>query len=179
MSPQPRPVRPSARTLLGACVLLCLLLAGGCAEKRVPPPGEAEGSRLATRQGAVTDKKAAAVIRTARSLLGVRYKWGGDSPKTGFDCSGLAWYAFTRNGVSLPRLSWQQFGAGSPVGGDLRPGDLIFHQVDKKKSGLHVGIVTDRGTFIHAPSTGKKVMESPIANPYWREHYLGARRVLE
>ena len=177
MKRKPSPVRLPVPARLAACALLCLLLAGGCAEKRVPPPGAAEGSRIETRQ--VMDKKAAAVIRTARSLIGVRYKWGGDSPKTGFDCSGLAWYVFTRNGASLPRLSWQQFGAGSAVGGDLRPGDLIFHQVDKKKSGLHVGIVTERGTFIHAPSTGKQVMESPIANPYWREHYLGARRVLE
>ncbi|MEF2231637.1 MAG: C40 family peptidase [Pseudodesulfovibrio sp.] len=169
---------PLSRVFAAGCALACLLLASGCAEKQLPPPGGMLTPRASAPQPAA--KKAAAVIRTARSLVGVRYKWGGNSPETGFDCSGLAWYSFTRNGVDLPRLSWQQFGAGSPVGADaLRPGDLIFHQVDEKKKGLHVGIVTERGTFIHAPSTGKKVMESPIANPYWSGHYLGARRVLE
>jgi len=171
--------RSLLRLIAAGCVMGCLLIAGGCAEKQLPPPG---GSTLAPRASSQTPaaKKAAAVIRTARAQLGVRYKWGGDSPKTGFDCSGLAWYSFSRNGVDLPRLSWQQFGAGSQVGKEsLRPGDLIFHQVEDKKKGLHVGIVTERGTFIHAPSTGRTVMETPIANPYWTEHYLGARRVLE
>jgi len=160
-----------------SCLLLAVLLAGGCAGKSpaTQEPGLTQGAPI--HRTATT--KAAAVIRTARTLIGVRYKWGGTSPDQGFDCSGLAWYAFHRNGVDLPRLSWQQFGAGVPVPhDDLRPGDLIFHQVEDKKKGLHVGIVTDRGTFIHAPSSGKRVMESPLDNPYWNEHYLGARRVL-
>ncbi|WP_419786733.1 C40 family peptidase [Pseudodesulfovibrio sp.] len=165
------------RLWLLVCLIPSLLLAGGCAAKRTPPPASPVSSGATIHRSAST--KAAGVIRTARSVLGVRYKWGGSSPDQGFDCSGLAWYAFHRNGVEIPRLSWQQLGAGKPIKrSELRPGDLIFHQVDKKKKGLHVGIVTNRGTFIHAPSSGKQVMESRIDNAYWRKHYLGARRVL-
>ncbi|MDD3313270.1 C40 family peptidase [Pseudodesulfovibrio sp.] len=186
MPGSPTACRPRSRTTgpgrapglpLLASLLLAALLAGGCAAKSPAPaqPGLTPGAPI--HRAATT--KAAAVIRTARSLIGVRYKWGGASPDQGFDCSGLAWYVFNRNGVDLPRISWRQFGAGAPVTrDDLRPGDLIFHQVEDKKKGLHVGIVTDRGTFIHAPSSGKRVMESPLDNPYWDGHYLGARRVL-
>lgn len=123
--------------------------------------------------------KEAAVLRTARSLIGVRYKWGGEHPKTGFDCSGFIWFVYHVNGVRIPRVTWQQFGTGSTIGySDLRPGDLIFYRIKKKGKGLHVGILTDRGTFIHAPSSGKGVMESSLNNVYWRDRYIGARRVL-
>jgi cell wall-associated NlpC family hydrolase len=62
---------------------------------------------------------------------------------------------------------------------ELRPGDLIFHQVETKGKSLHVGIVTDRGTFVHAPSTGRRVMESALFDTFWGKHFIGARRVLE
>ncbi|QGY38962.1 glycoside hydrolase [Pseudodesulfovibrio cashew] len=159
----------------GAALCLILLLMGGCASRSVPQP-ESE-PRHATRQKA--SPKAAAVIRTARVLLGAPYKWGGTSPKTGFDCSGFVWFVYHQNGINLPRISWQQFGVGEAVGfEDIRPGDLLFHKVDKGAKSLHVGIVTDRGTFIHAPSSGKRVMESLLSNEYWRTHFIGARRLL-
>ena len=111
-------------------------------------------------------------------MVGAPYKWGGYSPRTGFDCSGLVWFVYYQNGINLPRMASQQFGTGTPTDrSDMRPGDLVFYQVDKKGKSLHVGIVTDRGTFVHAPSSGKQVMESSLNTPYWFEHYLGARRV--
>jgi cell wall-associated NlpC family hydrolase len=161
---------------LAALVLLGSLAMGGCATTGGPPPG---AMPAATAPRPATGK-AAAVVRTARSLVGAPYAWGGDSPATGFDCSGLVWYTYHQNGVALPRVSWQQFGAGSPVETrDLLPGDLIFHRVETKGKSLHVGIVTDRGTFIHAPSSGKRVTESILLDTFWRRHYIGARRVLE
>lgn len=157
-------------------VLAVLLMVGGCATKSAPPP---PGAKAAAARPTVTSAKAARIIRTARSLIGVRYQWGGESPHTGFDCSGFVWFTYRQNGISLPRISWQQFGAGQSVGyGEMRPGDLIFHQVNKSGKTLHVGIVTDRGTFIHSPSSGKRVMESSLNNVYWREHFIGVRRVL-
>ena len=172
---------PSARTLFrtmaAACVLAGLLATGGCATKTATPPGATPA--VAERPRPHVTGKTASILRTARSQLGVRYKWGGESPRTGFDCSGFAWYVFRQNGIDIPRISWQQFGAGRAVKfNDLRPGDLIFHKVEKKGKSLHVGIVSDRGTFYHAPSSGKRVMESRLDNPYWKKHFVGARRVL-
>ncbi|MBU4192115.1 MAG: C40 family peptidase [Pseudodesulfovibrio sp.] len=161
-----------------ATILIAALILGGCATVSAPPPGAVPSATAPSHQQATG--KAAAVVRTARSLVGAPYAWGGYSPATGFDCSGLVWYTYHQNGVSLPRMSWQQFGAGSPVAADqLHPGDLIFHQVETKGKSLHVGIVTDRGTFVHAPSSGKPVMESALFDTFWGKHFIGARRVLE
>ncbi|QJB58426.1 C40 family peptidase [Pseudodesulfovibrio sp. zrk46] len=161
---------------MAVLLLMVLLAAGGCATKSVAPP---PGASPQSVKHSAAKGKAASVLRMARSVIGAPYRWGGESPRSGFDCSGLVWYVYRQNGISLPRVSWQQFGAGSSIKyGQLRPGDLIFHKVEKGAKSLHVGIVTDRGTFIHAPSSGKRVMESSLNNTYWREHYVGARRVL-
>ena len=170
----PRPAFP----ILGLLALLVLALTGptGCAGlSPAPEPVPPE----AVVQSRPASPEAARVIRLARSLVGEPYKWGGYSPRTGFDCSGLVWYVYYQNGIDLPRISSQQFGAGSPVDrSELRPGDLVFHQVEKFGKSLHVGIVTDRGTFVHAPSSGKRVMETDLNTPFWLEHFLGGRRVL-
>jgi len=164
--------RPSL-LLLAVCLLTVVALSG-CGTKSPAPisPDAIVHSQPAS-------PKASSVIRTARVLVGYPYKWGGYMPETGFDCSGLIWFVYRQNGVSLPRVSWQQFGTGTPIKRkDIRPGDLIFYQVNKSGKSLHVGIVTDRATFVHAPSSGKQVMESSLNTPYWAQHYLGARRVL-
>jgi cell wall-associated NlpC family hydrolase len=156
---------------LAACALL--LCACAATSPVQPPPPEA------VVRAAPATPEARRVIRLARSLVGTPYKWGGVSPKAGFDCSGFIWYVYHKNGIDVPRISWQQLGAGRPVKrADIRPGDLVFHQVDKDGKSLHVGIVTDRGTFVHSPSSGKRVMESSLNSPFWMEHFLSARRVL-
>lgn len=161
--------------LLALCMAFTLVFMAGCATKSpapAPPPAQRVKSQPAS-------PKAAKVIRTANVLVGYPYKWGGYLPDTGFDCSGLIWFVYYQHGINLPRVSWQQFGAGNPIGRqDIRPGDLVFYKIDKNGKSLHVGIVTDRATFIHAPSSGKRVMESSLNSPYWYEHYLGARRIL-
>lgn len=173
---------PTARTsmskrhglLCAAGCLLLLLVSAGCAT-RTPTPA---GSQPVVRS-APASPEAASLIRTARVLVGYPYQWGGESPDAGFDCSGLVWFVYRQHGISVPRISYQQFNVGSPVQRkDIRPGDLVFYRVDKSGKTLHVGIVTDRATFIHAPSSGKRVMESSLNLPYWSAHYLGARRVL-
>ncbi|HKI82190.1 MAG TPA: C40 family peptidase [Pseudodesulfovibrio sp.] len=156
-------------------LMACALLLCACAATSPvqPPPPEAVIRRAPATPGALK------VVRLARSLIGIPYKWGGYSPKTGFDCSGFIWYVYHQNGINLPRISWQQLAAGSPVQrADIRPGDLVFHQVKKDGKSLHVGIVTERGTFLHSTSSGKRVMESGLNSPFWVEHYLSARRVL-
>ncbi|MCJ2164350.1 MULTISPECIES: C40 family peptidase [unclassified Pseudodesulfovibrio] len=159
--------------LLSALLLACWAFLPACAAKSpAPVPPEA----VVRSQPA--SPKATKIIRLARSMVGAPYKWGGYSPRTGFDCSGLVWFVYYQNGINLPRMASQQFGTGTPTDrSDMRPGDLVFYQVDKKGKSLHVGIVTDRGTFVHAPSSGRQVMESSLNTPYWFEHYLGTRRV--
>ncbi|MBU1229968.1 MAG: C40 family peptidase [Proteobacteria bacterium] len=157
----------------GALALLSLLLAaglaGGCAPAHIeldPLPGLARGSR-------------SPVVAAARSLTGAPYKWGGESPQTGFDCSGLTWWAYRQVGVDLPRVSYEQYEAGRPVGRrDIRPGDLVFFRLQGKRKNVHVGIATDQNSFIHSPSSGGRVREEDFDTPYWQEHFIGARRLL-
>ncbi|HVU76649.1 MAG TPA: NlpC/P60 family protein [Gaiellaceae bacterium] len=107
----------------------------------------------------------------AMHYLGIKYKWGGASPSTGFDCSGLVMYVFAQLGVSLPHYAAAQFGMGQPVPkADLQPGDLVFFD------GLaHVGIYIGGGMMIHAPQTGDVVKIEPIAD--FGSGYVGARRI--
>jgi len=106
--------------------------------------------------------------------LGVPYKWGGASPSTGFDCSGLTMYVFAQIGVSLPHYAAAQYGLGRAVSkSELQPGDLVFF------SGLgHMGMYIGGGNFIHAPRTGDVVKISSINDPYRVAGWVGARRVL-
>lgn len=162
------------RTLL--CGMSLVFFLAGCAyvEPYIPDFGDSEPIRTKGRAGA----KASAVIKTARTQIGKPYRWGGESPSAGYDCSGLIWWVYRQHGISVPRVSWQQYSAGTFVDkNDIRPGDLIFFRITTGKS-LHVGIVTERGTFIHSPRSGSRVMESSLDNDFWREHYVGTRRVL-
>ncbi len=111
------------------CALALLLPAGGCATKSAAPPG-AHPARV---QHAPASGRAAAVVRTARTMIGAPYKWGGESPREGFDCSGLIWFSYRQHGITLPRVSWQQFSAGRAVSrSSLRPGDLVFTRSPRK-----------------------------------------------
>jgi cell wall-associated NlpC family hydrolase len=161
----------SAHMRAGLLLALGLLAwgLGGCAPAHIQPepvpsmPAEGRSS----------------VVAAARSLTGVRYKWGGDSPQTGFDCSGLTWWTFKQVGVELPRISSEQYEAGQPVSRrDIHPGDLVFFRLGGNPKNMHVGIATDRNTFIHSPRAGGRVREDSLDLPYWRERFIGARRIV-
>jgi peptidoglycan DL-endopeptidase CwlO len=108
----------------------------------------------------------------AMQYLGIKYQWGGASPGTGFDCSGLVMYVFAQIGVQLPHFAAGQYGYGTPVPRDqLQPGDLVFFD------GLsHVGIYIGNGQMVHAPQTGDVVKISPLSE-FGGARYVGARRV--
>ena len=112
------------------------------------------------------------LVRFARRFLGVRYVYGGTSPRYGFDCSGFTRFVYAHFGVSLPHYSGAQFDRGHSVSRRrLRPGDLVFFD------GLgHVGIYLGRGRFIHAPHTGTDV-EIDTLNGWYGAQYDGARRI--
>ena len=119
----------------------------------------------------------AAIVETAKTCLGVRYTWGGES-MSGFDCSGLVQYVFKQHGITVPRTCSSQYSAAVSIGkSDLMPGDLVFFQNTYQAGLSHVGIYIGNGEFIHA-SSSNGVMISKLSNSYWTEHYYGAGRIV-
>ena len=98
------------------------------------------------------------------------------SPDEGFDCSGLVYYTHGRVGVGVPRTSRDQYRASEKIPtAAARPGDLMFFSDQNKLS--HVAIYTGGGRFIHAPSSGRRVSEASLDNPYYRKHLIGIGRL--
>lgn len=115
----------------------------------------------------------------ALGLIGVRYRFGGETPDRGLDCSGLVRYVFGQvTGVTLPRTSRELAKVGTPVKrDDLQVGDLVFFDT-RRFAFSHVGIYLGDDRFIHAPSRGSEVQISELDNRYWRRHFNGARRLI-
>ena len=138
------------------------------------------GVQAAGAGGADTSGKAQSLLGRAMSLLGTPYRWGGSSPDSGFDCSGLVNYVFrTALGIELPRVSrdMAQIANGRAIDrSSLTAGDLVFFGRSGKRID-HVGIYVGDGRFLHAPSTGKDVRVDSLTSGYWATRYLQARRV--
>lgn len=117
------------------------------------------------------------VLQRAFSLLGTPYRWGGSSPESGFDCSGLVGYVFRTIGIDLPRVSRAMADEGTKVASRdaLAEGDLVFF--GRRGHIDHVGIYIGEGKFLHAPRTGRDVTVSSLTSGYWAQKYLEARRV--
>jgi cell wall-associated NlpC family hydrolase len=119
------------------------------------------------------------IVRTANRFIGVRYRWGGQSSKTGFDCSGLTMVVYRLNGLELPRSSRHQWKSGRPVDpGKLSAGDLVFFATNGDGRVSHVGIYIGHNNFLHAPGSGRKIRISSMSNKYYKSRYLGARSYL-
>ena len=119
------------------------------------------------------------VIKTAKKMLGVKYRYGGTSPSRGFDCSGLVQYSHRAAGIHLPRTTGLQYKAAKRISRRyLKAGDLVFFKTSVSRSVSHVGIYLGNNKFIHAPSSGKRVKISSMKEKYWRSRYTGAGRVL-
>ena len=113
----------------------------------------------------------------ALSYLGIRYRFGGTSPATGLDCSGLVLNVF-RNavGLDLPRTAREMADLGDRIGKhDLQPGDLVFFNT-MRRTFSHVGIYLGDDKFIHAPRTGALVRIDDMSQSYWSTRFTGARR---
>ncbi|WP_072617459.1 C40 family peptidase [Pandoraea vervacti] len=125
----------------------------------------------------VTDK-ASDVVLGALNYIGVRYKYGGNTPDSGLDCSGFVRYVFqdTLN-FMLPRRSEEMSQVGERIAKtDLKPGDLVFFNT-MRRSFSHVGIYIGGDKFVHAPATGGKIRVEDLRESYWSARYNGARRV--
>lgn len=119
------------------------------------------------------------VIKTAKKMLGVKYRYGGTSPGRGFDCSGLVQYSHKAAGIHLPRTTGLQYKAAKRISRRyIKAGDLVFFKTSVSRSVSHVGIYLGNNKFIHAPSSGKRVKISSMTAKYWRKRFTGAGRVL-
>lgn len=114
--------------------------------------------------------------------LGKPYHWGGVSPRTGFDCSGLVYYAY-KDVVKfrMPRTANEMYHmnkATSVNRNALRKGDLVFFRLSRRGVADHVGVYLGNGKFIQSPRTGKDIQITALNDDYWQRHYLGARRMM-
>ncbi|MDN5781141.1 MAG: C40 family peptidase [Luteimonas sp.] len=185
-SPAPAPIRPlrgAAWTLLAAlpALLLASLLAGcGHDEVRHARPQASAVTPHAWPKNPPADPASAnAVLMRAISLVGTPYRYGGNTPESGFDCSGLVNYVYRDMlDLKLPRTSRDLAAFQGPriAPERLTTADLVFFGSGGSVS--HVGIYVGEGRFVHAPSTGGTVRLDRLDGPYWRDHYSGARRVL-
>jgi cell wall-associated NlpC family hydrolase len=125
---------------------------------------------------------ASGLVDSAMNFLGVRYKLGGNTAETGFDCSGFTRYVFENSlGRVLPHRADEQANAPELAKvdkKDLKPGDLVFFDT-MRRTFSHVGIYLGDGKFIHSPRTGETVRIEDINISYWARHFTGARRAPE
>lgn len=120
------------------------------------------------------------IVETALDQVGEDYKYGGDSPSEGFDCSGLVQYSYKEAGIKLPRSASAQRKAGRAIKfADARPGDLLFYHFGDRKAGdLHVVIFIGDGEGVHAPVRNGEVEVIKITARHWRDRYVGATRYI-
>lgn len=144
-------------------------------------PAEAAADAAAptpTDASTAAGPRALGAVAEAKKYLGTPYLWGGSSPKTGFDCSGLVQWAYARQGIEIPRVTYDQIDApsGKKIGrDDLQPGDLVFFSTAAGDV-HHVGMSLGGDRFIHAPRTGDVVKYSSLNEPYYAGQFAGGRR---
>ncbi|MEY4600058.1 MAG: hypothetical protein RLZZ445_2855 [Pseudomonadota bacterium] len=139
--------------------------------------GNESAAPSAAAESGMLDQAQEIVLR-ALSFIGVRYKYGGTTPDTGFDCSGLIRYVFNQaTGKALPGNAREISQVGSSIDRtELQPGDLVFFNTLRRPFS-HVGIYLGDSRFVHAPSRGGKVEIVDMSDRYWQTRYNGARRL--
>jgi cell wall-associated NlpC family hydrolase len=170
-----------------ACRLLPLLVVvlflAACAGNRPRTPAPASGTTIhdTTRLPAAITHEANDVLFHAIKLVGTPYQWGGNTPDSGFDCSGLVDYVYRQAvDLDLPRTSRAMSKVHAPRIRNvhkLASGDLLFFRTGSHGIS-HVAIYVGNGRFVHAPNSGGEVRLDYLTNPYWSRHFAYARRVL-
>ena len=157
-------------------ILLAALL-GACAGHAPAPPSQP----VADHSAEAFSPAANDVLFRALGLVGTPYRWGGNTPDSGFDCSGLIGYVYREAAqIQLPRSTREMIGLRVPSvqRQALNSGDLVFFATSGGRQVSHAGIYVGEGRFVHAPSSGGTVRLDSLDDSYWRKKYLGARRVL-
>ena len=164
----------SCRTFIGCGIFICtLLLLNGCSTF---------GGRSASSKVAQFKQDTSAgtedISIAAVGLVGVPYRYGGNNPKAGFDCSGLIGYVYLKSAnIKLPRRIQDMSTKGRGIDDQApAPGDLVFFNTTGDKYS-HAGIYVGQGRFVHAPSSGGTVRLEQIENPYWASRFTETRRL--
>ena len=164
--------------VLALSATLWLSGCGGGEATRAPPPSIA--GNHAWPQVIPPDRvRVNAVLMRAISLVGTPYRYGGNTPESGFDCSGLVNYVYRDMlDLRLPRTSRELANVQGPriALAQLASGDLVFFGNGDDVS--HVGIYVGEGRFVHAPNSGGTVRLDRLDGSWWRDHYSGARRFM-
>ena len=188
LSPAPHLIVAARPTALLRLLLVAGLggLLAACAssparhEPTVQPTRSALSSLPPRAPSSASARTANDILFRAIGLVGTPYRWGGNTPDGGFDCSGLVDYIYrTEAAIKLPRTSR----AMASVDGkkirrmtQLASGDLVFFAIGGSIS--HVGVYVGKGRFVHAPDTGGTVRLDDVDGPYWRDHFAYGKRVL-
>jgi len=170
--------------VIAACVMATACATGGGVPRPRPFPGAALPPDSGAPPNPTAEQPPPAIpagtdppaVVTALTYRGVPYRDGGSDP-SGFDCSGFVQWVFARVGVALPREVRDQYRIGTTVErNEIRTGDLVFFQT-VAHGASHVGIALDGETFIHAPSARGVVRVERYTSEYWKQRYVGARRI--
>jgi cell wall-associated NlpC family hydrolase len=182
--PLPLPLPQVARWVL---LFSAIILLAACASspQRRQPIYKTSHSALADlpprAPSAASAGEANDILFRAIGLVGTPYRWGGNTPAGGFDCSGLIDYIYrTATGIKLPRTSHEMASMDARKVRkmtQLASGDLVFFDIGGAIS--HVGVYVGKGRFVHAPNSGGTVRLDDIDGPYWGDHFAYGRRVLD
>lgn len=159
-----------------ALISLVLLLSACSSRTPSPLPTYSPPVSSSSYQGGAED-----VLFRALGLVGTPYRYGGNTPEGGFDCSGLIGYVYRdAAGISLPRSTRELSAMRTPdVRRDaLQSGDLVFFATNGGRAVSHAGIYVGEGRFVHAPSSGGTVRLDSLDNVYWQRVYFDAKRVI-
>jgi len=162
--------QPARKKSSFALAITVLGLLAGCSS--TPPAAQERASSSQTLPARTSVGRRAAAI--ALDQVGIPYRYGGSTP-SGFDCSGLVQYSYSKVGKRVPRTTGQLWSATQPVArSDIRAGDVLFFNIEGKMS--HVGLYLGEDRFVHAPSSGRTVAIGSLNSPYYRAAFIRAGR---
>ncbi len=147
------------------------------AEPSVVPAAFSASRAASPGSGASANDWGDRLVSRAMNYLGTPYRYGGTSPKTGFDCSGFVYYLYDAVfGQRIPRMPHDMAREGTPVArGDLQRGDIVFF--GSRGTFTHIGIYAGNNQFVHATHRGSPVMVTDLDGNYFRERYMTAVRL--
>lgn len=172
-----QPVTTAAQTLKQSCTKSRKTGNKSCVTVKTSKP-----TTIAEAHKVRVQKAQQTAMNKLMGQIGKPYRWGGTSPRTGFDCSGLIYYAY-KDLVKfrIPRTANEMYHLrdASPVNvAELQSGDLVFFRTRGRGTADHVGVYVGNGKFIQSPRSGRDIEITSLSEDYWQRHYVGARRVM-